>query len=182
MVGAPQAVRDAASETLRAAFGGTALPFGGCRATCPMPRIALPGAPTRRTIPLPSNGVLYQRKEIVTPMDRLCFASGRRRAAGDVGHRQGSPTPSDAKHRRPERRLVAAFGPRRVRLAMPHIASTNAPSQKPLQAVHRSHYFLPLVLGKKVGRRQTFVSTLFLEGRGVRNTSRSGARCVALGG
>ncbi len=38
-----------------------------------------------------------------------------REAAGDVGHRQGFPTPSGGSPRRPERRLPKAFGRRRAR-------------------------------------------------------------------
>ncbi len=38
--------------------------------------------------------------------------AGRRKAAGDAGHRQGLPTPSGGSPARPERRLPKAFGRR----------------------------------------------------------------------
>jgi len=76
----------------------------------------------------------------MTPRDRLGGPSrpwaGRREAAGDVGHRQGFPTPTDGPHRRPERRLPKAFEQRRARLTMPRIA-TAQPS-------------LPKVLGSRL--------------------------------
>ncbi len=59
----------------------------------------------------------------MTYRDRPCGPSGRREAAGDAGHRQGFPTPSDGPQGRPERRLAKAFGQRRARLAMPRIAT-----------------------------------------------------------
>ncbi len=61
----------------------------------------------------------------MTPRDRPCGShcfdrqGGRREAAGDVGHRQGFPTPSDGPHGRPGRRLAKAFGQRRAWLARP---------------------------------------------------------------
>ncbi len=72
--------------------------------------------------------------------DRLCIPSGRTNAAGDAGHRQGFPTPSDGLHKRPERRLPEAFGRRRARLEMHRIATPGASSQKPRETVSMSHY------------------------------------------
>ena len=82
----------------------------------------------------------YQGSLIMTYRDRVCSSSGRRKPAGDAGHRQGFSTPADGLHRRPVRRLSKAFGRRRVRLAMPCIAATNAPSRKPWKAVSMGHY------------------------------------------
>ncbi len=50
----------------------------------------------------------YQGAVIMTHRDRPCGLSGRREVAGDVGHRQDRPAPSDGSLGRPERRL----GPR----------------------------------------------------------------------
>ncbi len=61
---------------------------------------------------------------------RLGGLSGRREAVGDAVHRQSIPTPSDGP-RRMEQRLTKAFGRRRVRLAMPRIATARASSRKP---------------------------------------------------
>ena len=81
----------------------------------------------------------------MTHGDRIHVPSGRRRVAGDAAHRQGAPTPSDGTWMRPERRLSKAFGSRRVRLSMNHIAATNAPNRKPWKAVSMRHYYRPLV-------------------------------------
>ncbi len=81
----------------------------------------------------------------MTHGDRLCSPSGRREAAGDAVHRQGFPTPSDGLHKRPERRLLKAFGRRRARLAMHRIATPRAPSQKSWEAVSMGHYQCSLV-------------------------------------
>ncbi len=85
----------------------------------------------------------------MTPRDRPCGPSGRREVAGDVGHRQDFPTPSDGPHGRPQRRLAKAFdqggGQRRARLAMSRIATTHAPCRKPWQAVPMGHYHRSLV-------------------------------------
>ncbi len=72
--------------------------------------------------------------------DRLCSPPGRRKAAVDVGHRQGFSTPSDGLHRRPKRRPAKAFGRRRARLPMCRIAAPGAPGQKSWQAVSIGHY------------------------------------------
>ncbi len=67
----------------------------------------------------------------MTHRDRAGDPSGqravRRKAAGDVGHRQGFPTPSGGSPARPERRLPKAFGQRPAWLAMPGIAAPRAP-------------------------------------------------------
>jgi len=68
---------------------------------------------------------------ITTRRDRLGGLSGRREAAGDAVYRQGFLTPTDGLPRRPDRRLTKAFGRRRARLAMPHIATAHPPSRKP---------------------------------------------------
>ena len=75
---------------------------------------------------------LYQGALIMTHRDRVGDPPGRRGAAGDAGHRQGFPTPSGGSPRRPERRLPKAFGRRRLRLAMPRIATPRAPGRKTL--------------------------------------------------
>ena len=90
-------------------------------------------------------GNLYQGALIMTHRDRLCSPSGRRKAAGDVVHRQGFPTPSDGRHKRPERRRPKAFGRRRARLPMHRIATPRAPSKKSWDAVSMSHYQCSLV-------------------------------------
>ena len=81
----------------------------------------------------------------MTHRDRVGDPPGRRGAAGDAGHRQGFPTPSGGSPRRPERRLPKAFGRRRLRLAMPRIATPRAPGRKPWEAVSMSHYQRSLV-------------------------------------
>ena len=81
----------------------------------------------------------------MTHRDRVGDPPGRRGAAGDAGHRQGFPTPSGGSPRRPERRLAKAFGRRRLRLAMPRIATPRAPGRKPWEAVSMSHYQRSLV-------------------------------------
>ena len=83
----------------------------------------------------------------MTNRDRVGDPPGRRKGAGDVGHRQGFPTPSGGSPRRPERRLPKAFGRRRARLAMSRIATPRAPSRKPWEAVSMGHYQRSLVLG-----------------------------------
>ncbi len=55
----------------------------------------------------------------MTHRDRAGDPPGRRKAAGDAGHRQGFPTPSGGSPARPERRFPKAFGRRRAWLAMP---------------------------------------------------------------
>ncbi len=85
----------------------------------------------------------------MTHRDRVGDPPGRRDAAGDVGHRQGFPTPSGGSPTRPERRLPKAFGRRRARLAMPPIATPRAPSRKPWEAVSRGHYRRSLVLDER---------------------------------
>ncbi len=86
--------------------------------------------------------------------------AGRREAAGDVGHRQGFPTPAHSpaagSPARPERRLpqvlwAKAFGRpnacgRGAWLAMPRIAAPHAPGRKPWETVSMSQYQGPLVL------------------------------------
>ena len=81
----------------------------------------------------------------MTHRDRPWRASGRKQAAGDAGHRQGLLTPSDASHGRPERRFSRAFGQRRLCLAMPRIATAQAPSRKLWKAVPMGHYQHSLV-------------------------------------
>ncbi len=63
----------------------------------------------------------------MTHRDRVGDPPGRREAAGDVGHRQGLPTPSGGSPTRPERRLPKAFGRRRARLAMSRLAPRSEP-------------------------------------------------------
>ena len=82
----------------------------------------------------------------MTHRDRVGDPPGRREAAGDVGHRQGFPTPSGGSPSRPERRLPKAFGRRRARLAMSRIATPRPPSRKPWEAVSMGHYQCSLVL------------------------------------
>ncbi len=74
---------------------------------------------------------LYQGALIMTHRDRVGGSSGRRKVAGDAGHRQNFSTPSDGPHTRPQRRLTKAFGRRRARFAMPRIATAHAPGRKP---------------------------------------------------
>jgi hypothetical protein len=81
----------------------------------------------------------------MTHRDRVGDPPGGREAAGDVGYRQGFPTPSGGSPRRPERRLPKAFGRRRARLAMSRIATPRAPSRKPWEAVSMGHYQCSLV-------------------------------------
>ncbi len=50
----------------------------------------------------------------MTHRDRAGDPPGRRKAAGDAGHRQGFPTPSGGSPARPERRFPKAFGQERV--------------------------------------------------------------------
>ena len=75
----------------------------------------------------------------MTHRDRAGDPLGRRGAAGDAGHRQGSPTPP-AVRPRDRRRLRKAFGQRPARLAVPRTATPHAPSRKPCEAVSMSHY------------------------------------------
>ncbi len=93
----------------------------------------------------------------MTRRDRVGDPPGRREAAGDVGYRQGFPTPSGGSPRRPERRLHKAFGRRRTRLAMSRIATPRAPSRKPWEAVSMGHYRRSLVLGPWIVRHQAGV-------------------------
>ncbi len=86
----------------------------------------------------------------MTHRDRPCGPSGRREAAGDAGHRQDLPTPSDGPRGRPERRLAKAFGQRRAWLAMPRIATPHAPCRKPWQTVPTGHYHRPLVFPSRL--------------------------------
>ena len=72
--------------------------------------------------------------------------AGRRKAAGDAGHRQGFPTPSGGSPARPERRLPKAFGRRRAWLPMSRIAAPRAPGRKPWETVSMGQYQGPLVL------------------------------------
>ena len=88
----------------------------------------------------------------MTHRDRVGDPPGRRGAAGDAGHRQGFPTPSGGSPRRPERRLPKAFGRRRLRLAMPRIATPRAPGRKPWEAVSMSHYQRSLVSVRQAAR------------------------------
>ncbi len=55
----------------------------------------------------------------MTHRDRAGDPPGRRKAAGDAGHRQGFPTPAGGSPARPERRFPKAFARRRAWLAMP---------------------------------------------------------------
>ncbi len=55
--------------------------------------------------------------------DRVGGSSGRIKVAGDAAHRQTFSTPPDGPPTRPQRRLTKAFGRRRVRFAMPRIAT-----------------------------------------------------------
>ncbi len=92
----------------------------------------------------------------MTPRDRVCGASGRRKGAGDAGPRQNFSTPSDGPHTRPERRLTKAFGRRRARFAMPRIATAHAPRRKPWYAVSMGHDQRSLVLERRWrGGRET---------------------------
>ena len=91
-------------------------------------------------------GLLYQVSLIKTHRDRAGDPPGRREAAGDVGHRQGFPTPAGGSPTRPERRLPKAFGRCRPRLAMPGIATPRAPGRKPWEAVSMSLYQRDLVV------------------------------------
>ncbi len=52
----------------------------------------------------------------MTHRDRVGDPPGRRQAAGDVGHRQGFPTPSGGSPTRPERRRPKVFGGAQHRL------------------------------------------------------------------
>jgi hypothetical protein len=95
---------------------------------------------------------LYQGALIMTHRDRAGDPPGTRKAAGDMGHRQGFPTPSGGPPARPERRLpgvlwTGAFGRRRPWLAVPRTAAPRAPGRKPWEAVSRGHYQRSLVLG-----------------------------------
>ncbi len=87
----------------------------------------------------------------MTHRDRAGDPPGRREAAGDVGHRQGFPTPSGGSPARPERRLPKAFGrPMAFRrgtwLPMSRIATPRAPGRKPWESVSMGHYQRSLVL------------------------------------
>ncbi len=82
----------------------------------------------------------------MTHRDRVDDPPGRREAAGDVGHREGFPTPSGGSPARPERRLPKAFGPRHAWLPMSRIATPRAPGRKPWEAVSMGHYQRDLVL------------------------------------
>ncbi len=82
----------------------------------------------------------------MTHRDRAGEPPGRRKAAGDAGHRQGIPTPSGGSPARPERRFPKAFGRRRAWLPMSRIATPRAPSRKPWETVSMSHYQRSLVL------------------------------------
>ncbi len=82
----------------------------------------------------------------MTHRDRAGDPPGRRKAAGDAGHRQGLPTPSGGSPARPERRFPKAFGRRPAWLAMPCIAAPCAPGRKPWETVSMGHYQRPLVL------------------------------------
>ena len=86
----------------------------------------------------------------MTHRDRSGDPPGRRGAAGDVGHRQGFPTPPAVRPRDRKRRLPKAFGrPIALRLgpwlAVPRTATPRAPSRKPWEAVSMSHYQRSLV-------------------------------------
>ncbi len=81
----------------------------------------------------------------MTPRDRVGGPSGRRDGTGDAGHRQAVPTQSDGPHPRPKGRLPKAFGQRRARLAMSHIATPHAPCRKPWEAVSMGLYHRSLV-------------------------------------
>ncbi len=76
----------------------------------------------------------------MTHRDRAGDPPGRREAAGDVGHRQGFPTPAHSpaagSPARPERRLPKAFGlPIALRrgtwLPLSRIATPRARGRKP---------------------------------------------------
>jgi hypothetical protein len=77
--------------------------------------------------------------------DRVYSPSGRRRTAGDAPHRQGISPPSGGLYTRPKRRLSTTFGRRRVRLAMPRIATPDGSCRKSREAVSMSHYQCSLV-------------------------------------
>ncbi len=85
----------------------------------------------------------------MTHRDRAGDPPGRRGAAGDVGHRQGFPTPAWAplagSPARPERRPPKAFGRRPAWLAVSNTATPRAPCRKPWEAVSMSHYQRSLV-------------------------------------
>ncbi len=83
----------------------------------------------------------------MTHRDRAGDPPGRRKAAGDAGHRQGFPTPSGGSPARPERRFPKAFGLRRAWLPMCRIAAPRAPGRKPWETVSMGHYQRSLVLG-----------------------------------
>ncbi len=106
---------------------------------------------------------LYQVSLIMTHRDRAGDAAGqragqragRREAAGDVGHRQGFPTPPPIRplpvRPRDRRRFHKAFGRpmafgRGAGLAMPGIAAPCAPGRKPWETVSMGHYQRDLVL------------------------------------
>ncbi len=139
--------------------------------SAPWPK-ALGKPPVRSRRPLPGPGArgwrlscrsalhrptLYQGALIMTHRDRAGDTPGRRKAAGDAGHRQGFPTPAThspgaGSPARPERRLPKGFRPgggrRRAWLAMPGIAAPRAPGRKPWETVSMGHYQRSLVLGR----------------------------------
>ena len=106
----------------------------------------------------------------MTPRDRVRGPSGRREAAGDVGHRQGFPTPADGSRTRPERRLPKAFGQRCAGFAMSRIAAVRTPCRKPWEAVSRGHYQHSLILpypqryGHVLRRAPAFCASLMTVG------------------
>ncbi len=97
----------------------------------------------------------------MTHRDRAGDPPGRRKAAGDAGHRQGFPTPSGGSPARPERRLPKAFGRpmafrrgawlpmSRTRLGEAaggaRVATPRAPGRKPWETVSMGHYQRDLV-------------------------------------
>ena len=104
-------------------------------------RIVSMGRYVLRGVPEPQElFTLYQGALIRTHRDRVGGPSGRRGGAGDAGHRHAVPTPSDGPHPRPEGRLPKAFGRRRARLAMSHIATPHAPCRKPWETVSMGPY------------------------------------------
>ena len=81
----------------------------------------------------------------MAPRDRTGDPPGRRRATGDVGHRQGLPTPPAVRPSDRKRRLPKAFERRPASLAVLGTATPRAPSRKPWEAVSMSHYQRSLV-------------------------------------
>ncbi len=93
--------------------------------------------------------VLYQVSLIMTHRDRAGDPPGRRKAAGDAGHRQGFPTPSGGSPARPEaasQGFRPGGGRRPAWLAMLRIAAPRAPGRKPWETVSMGHYQRDLVL------------------------------------